>query len=209
MCVLAYCFATAASADLIPYGSFGVNVADGGFGPFYTDEAITILVTLENRSPNQTLTICPGICVGGPNTFSLGAVTGVPNGYSFFYGNAEGGGPDSFDGQAVGALSPGEVLEFVFGVYVPGPDVVPGWYSFGLQLQVFAATVERPLLGAPGFGGRWEVVQRSVDEPATILLVFIAVLAIVPLTRQRVGRRLIAFRMPCSRAQQPYSRSNP
>jgi hypothetical protein len=121
----------------------GVSFSDNfPFGPFLPNESIEIFATVTNDSADQTITICEGVCIGDSFTYSLGGLASIPSGYSFFFGNV----PDEavFDGQVAGALLPGAERDFIFGVYTPIAPASPGMYAFSTQLQIFAATAERP-----------------------------------------------------------------
>lgn len=138
----------------------GVSFADNfPFGPFLPNESIEIFATLTNVSADQTITICEGVCIGDSFTYSLGGLTGLPPGYTFFFGDD----PNEavFDGQVAGALLPGAERDFIFGVFTPIAPAAPGMYPFSTQLQIFAATAERPMLDTPTFSGNWEVVACS------------------------------------------------
>lgn len=149
-------------------GSFGINILNGPIGPYAVDEQVTILATVYNISADQTIFICDGICIGDANTYSIGGLATSPNGYSFVFGD----GHEPFGSTLVGDLLPGQEKTFVYGVYTPNDNLLPGWYSFYNQLQIFDATPERNFLSGPNFGGRWEVVAKatSVPEPSTFLL---------------------------------------
>jgi hypothetical protein len=161
--------AATASAELLLYGSFADNIP---FGPFATNEEIEVVASLKNLSPDHTITICEGACIGDEFTYSLGAWTSIPNGYSFFHGNGGDTSVGIWKGQIAGPLLPGEEKDFVFGVFVPSSAVVPGWYGvFVNRLQIFAATTDRPMLSQPVFYGNWQVVERaSVPESSTLAL---------------------------------------
>jgi hypothetical protein len=154
--LLATVFAPVAAAQSLLSGSFV-----GAIGPFTTTQPVVIRATVTNISAVETISICPGICVGDVNTYSLGGFASVPIGYSSYFGNdpTDEPGTDTYDNQIVGPLAPGQTKEFVFGVFTPGPSVTPGWYAFGTELQVFAATPERPMVLRPSLGGRWQVID--------------------------------------------------
>jgi hypothetical protein len=60
-----------------------------------------------------------------------------------------------------GALLPGQSKDFVFGEYVPTKAVqVGGVYGFLTQVQIFAATTERPMIWSSTFSGTWQVVKK-------------------------------------------------
>src|SRR4051812_28872420 len=83
---------TGAQAGPILAADFGVNIP---FGPFFASQPIVIKSLLTNTSSTETLSICDGVCVGGPNTFSLGGAAFIPNGYSFLWGDGGGSEPSS------------------------------------------------------------------------------------------------------------------
>ena len=157
-----------ANAALLLGASFSTNLP---FGPFLPDEAIEVRVTLTNLSPDQTITICEGVCIGDELTYSLGGLASIPSGYSFFWGNIPAG--SVFDGQIAGALLPGEEKVFVFGIYTPDVTVTPGLYGFSTQLQIFDATADRLMLTSYTFSGNWEVqaiIPVIIDiKPSKIL----------------------------------------
>jgi hypothetical protein len=162
----------AASAAPILAADFSASFDGGAFGPFGTTQAIYIRATLRNVSDVDSLTVCPGVCTGGPSTYSLGGIASVPTGYSFVFGASESNTPDGFEGQTVGALAPGESRDFIFGIYTPTQPLAAGWYSFWVQLQIFDATPDRPMVGASSFSGRWEVLAPAapVPVPGTLAL---------------------------------------
>lgn len=156
------------------------------FGPFAPNEAIEVVTSVTNISPDQTITICEGVCIGDEFTYSLGGLASNPSGYSFYFGNLP--VEPVFDGQIAGALLPGQEKDFVFGVYTPTAPASPGHYGFVLQLQIFAATVERPMLTASTFSGNWEVQEpRRVPEPATASLLGLALAACLAFSRKRAA----------------------
>jgi len=159
------------------------------FGPFNPRESIDILGSITNQSPDQALTICEGICLGDANTFSLGAFAFSPTGYSFAFGNGGNSALGFLDGQIAGSLAPGETKDFIFGIYKPvGGFANPGIYSFGDQLQIFAATVERPMIGSSSFSGTFQVT--AIPEPASFQLFTMAlvILAGIEAARRRKHR---------------------
>ena len=100
-------FACTSHAELLLSGTFSKNIP---FGPFLPNEAIEVIASVTNISPDQTITICEGPCIGDSNTYSLGGFASVFLGYSFYFGNL----PEEavFDGQIAGALLPGEEKDF-------------------------------------------------------------------------------------------------
>jgi hypothetical protein len=148
--------ATSAHAAVLLSASFSKNFP---FGPFLPDEAIEVVTTVTNTSPDQTITICEGVCIGDTFTYSLGGLASIPPGYSFYFGNFP--AEAVFDGQIAGSLLPGQEKDFIFGVYTPTAPASPGFYGFLTQLQIFAATVERPMLATSTFSGQWEVLDCS------------------------------------------------
>lgn len=163
---------------LLLEGSFAINIADGTpFGPFKENEVIRLLATVKNISTDQSISICEGICLGDEFTYSLGGFANTPNGYLATFGNGGDTSEGWLNGQIAGTLLPGQTKEFVFRTYTPTELVEPGFYSFGAQLQIFAATEERPRLSSPSIGGKWEVIP--VNEPASVALLFAALLILV------------------------------
>jgi MYXO-CTERM domain-containing protein len=178
------CAVTASAAPILS-ANFSKNIVGGPFGPFTTDQDVVIIATLKNESATQELSICPGICTGGPFTYSLGGLASTPQGYSFFFGNDPGSEPDGFDSQTLGPLAPGAERDFTFGINRPALGLLPGTVSFGVQLQIFEATDSRPMINSASFGGTWQVTQ-AVPEPTTALLALSALVAIAGLrTRHR------------------------
>lgn len=80
-------FVPVAVAQSLLSGSFA-----GPIGPFTTTQPVVIKATVTNISAVETITICPGVCLGDVNTYSLGGLASAPIGYSFYFGN------DSADG---------------------------------------------------------------------------------------------------------------
>lgn len=174
-------FAAGAQAELLLSTSFSGNFP---FGPFKPNEKIEIVVSLTNVSPDKTITICEGPCIGDSLTYSLGGLASIPTGYSFYFGDKK--AEDVFDGQIEGELLPGQEKDFIFGVYDPDGQVEPGWYSFRTQLQIFDATADRVMLTSPTFSGQWEV--KSVPEPGTLAVLSIS-LGGLAFTRRRKNSR--------------------
>lgn len=170
--------ATSAQGALLLSTSFSENFP---FGPFKPNEKVEVVVSLTNISPDETVTICEGPCLGDSLTYSLGGLASIPSGYSFYFGDKK--AEDVFDGQIEGELLPGDTKEFTFGVYTPDGKAAPGWYSFSTQLQIFDATVDRVMLASPTFSGRWEV--RSVPEPRTPALLIFGLALVAMLRRAR------------------------
>lgn len=145
------------------------------FGPFTPDETIKIFATATNTSADQAISICEGVCLGDTSTYSLGAgvfKAGIPNGYTFHLGNGGDTSLGFLNGQIGGQLLPGEKRDFILGEYVPLFPVQTGTYGFGVYLQIYAASVERPPLGGAGFGGTWQVgdAPAPVPEPSSMFL---------------------------------------
>jgi hypothetical protein len=147
--------ASSAHAQVLFTTSFSENFP---FGPFFPQESIEIIATLGNSSA-QTLTICEGPCIGDANTYSLGGLASIPDGYTFFFGDDP--VEAVFDNQIAGPLLPGQEKDFIFGIYTPTAPATPGLYPFSAQLQIFAATADRPMLASPTFSGNWEVIPCS------------------------------------------------
>ena len=171
-----------ASAALLLDTSFADNFP---LGPFKPNQKVDIVVSLTNSSPDHTLTLCEGPCLGDVFTYSLGGLASIPDGYSFYFGDKK--REDVFDGQIEGPLLPGATKSFVFGVYTPEGKAEPGWYSFRTQLQIFDATPDRLLLAAPTLNSQWEV--RAVPEPALPVLVAVALASLLLVARRRPSRR--------------------
>jgi hypothetical protein len=162
------------------------------FGPFAPAEIIKIIGTLTNTSPDQTISICEGVCIGDPLTYSLGAIASIPNGYTFEFGNG-----DTTLGiwDVAGPLLPGEEKDFIFGEYLPLSQAPLGTYAFGVQLQIFAAIAERPMVGTSTFSGTWKVIESAlVPEPTSLALLFAALGAILVVDGSKKRR---AFTSPC------------
>lgn len=177
--------AVAASAAPLLSANYSKSFVGGSFGPFYTDQDVVIIAALKNESVTQDLTICPGVCLGGPFTYSLGGLASIPLGYSFFFGSDPGSVPDGFDGQTIGTLAAGAERDFIFGIYRPDGGALPGTYGFGVQLQIFEATDARPMVNSSSFSGTWQVTQ-AVPEPTTASLSILALMVVGALrTRHR------------------------
>jgi hypothetical protein len=177
--------AVAASAAPLLSANYSKSFVGGAFGPFSNDQDVVIIATLRNESASQDLNICPGVCLGGPFTYSLGGLASIPLGYSFLFGNDPGSVPDDFDGQTIGTLAAGAERDFIFGIYRPDGGTLPGTYGFGVQLQIFEATDARPMVNSSSFGGTWQVTQ-AVPEPTTARL---SILALIVLCVLRTRRR--------------------
>ena len=137
------------------------------FGPFTPTEEIIVTGSIENVS-NQDVTVCEGtgVCVGASvaSTYELGGFASSPDGYTFSFGDGSDPSAGFLDGKASGTYAPGQEKSFIFGEYTPdGGIAAPGSYSFGDQLQIFAGTPDRPMVGSSSFGGTWQVVP----EPST------------------------------------------
>ena len=171
-----------ANAALLLDTSFADNFP---LGPFKPNQKIDIVVSLTNPSPDHTVTLCEGPCLGDMFTYSLGGLASIPDGYSFYFGDKK--PEDVFDGQIEGPLLPGATKSFVFGVYTPDGKAAPGWYSFRTQLQIFDATPDRRLLATPTLNSQWEV--RAVPEPALPVLVAVALASMLLFARMRPSRR--------------------
>jgi MYXO-CTERM domain-containing protein len=139
--------------------------------------------------------------LGDSNTFSLGGLASIPTGYTFFFGDEQ--EEAVFDGQIAGTLLAGAEKDFIFGIYTPLGAVTPGMYPFSAQLQIFAATADRPMLASPTFSGNWEVQCSPfpgggstggcfpgpgpfpADEPGSAALLAFALLLLVASRRRR------------------------
>jgi hypothetical protein len=128
-----------------------VSIGEIPFGPFHPNDTVTITGTATNISPDQSISICEGVCVGDTDTFSLGASAFTPTAtvadYSFLFGNGGDTSIGFLDGQLAGILDPGQTKTFTFGEYVPkGGFASPGFYGFGpLQLQIFCGDSGSPI----------------------------------------------------------------
>ena len=200
LCLSILLLPSGASAALLLETSFADNFP---FGPFTPSESIEIVVTLKNSSADQALTICEGPCLGDANTFSLGGLASIPAGYTFFFGDES--LENVFDGQIEGTLLPGTERDFIFGIYSPVVPAAPGLYPFSAQLQIFAATEERPMLESPTFSGNWQVQCSPfpgggstggcfpgpgpfpAPEPAGIALIAAGLVALGFVARRRVS----------------------
>jgi hypothetical protein len=141
------------------------------FGPFTPTEEIVVTGSIVNVS-NQDVTVCEGtgVCVGASvdATYELGGFASSPNGYTFSFGDGSDPSAGFLDGKASGTYAPGQEKSFIFGEYTPdGGIAAPGTYSFDDQLQIFAASPDRPMVGSSSFGGTWQVVPASVPEPSS------------------------------------------
>jgi hypothetical protein len=147
-----------------------VTLGEVPLGPFAPTDNVIIYGSATNTSSTQTMTICEGVCLGETTTFSLGAFASIPNGYSFFFGNGGDTSLGFLDGQLAGTLAPLNTEQFIFGEFTPnGGFAPPGLYSFGVQLQIFAATPDRPFHGGPSFGGSFQVIPATPLPPALSL----------------------------------------
>jgi len=135
-----------AEATTIPSVSFADSLP---LGPFSTSQTVIVKASITNASATDTISLCEGVCVGDANTFSLGAMSEYDSlYYDFFFGDGGDTSLGFLDGQIAGPLGPGQTKDFIFSEYVPLPSVEPGLYDFFAQLQVFAATPDRPMLAA-------------------------------------------------------------
>jgi hypothetical protein len=146
-------------ADTYPLAA---SLGEIPFGPFSTDQTVIINATLTDISSSQSVAICGGICIG--SAFSLGGSASTPTAtadhYSFSFGNYFTGPTELI------LLAPGQTDTIIFGEYVPiGGFAPPGTYGFSVQLQVFLATPDRPLVGTSSFGGTWEVTPVPAALP--------------------------------------------
>jgi hypothetical protein len=150
-----------ARADLLIAASNG----ELPFGPFTPTETIIVTGSIMNIS-NQNVTVCEGVgaCPGG--TYELGGFASAPYGYTFSFGDGSDPIAGFLDGEASGTYTPGQEKSFIFGEYTPdGGRAAPGIYNFDTQLQIFAATPDRPMVGSASFGGTFQVV--AAPEPST------------------------------------------
>jgi hypothetical protein len=150
-----------ARADLLVLASLGTLP----FGPFTPTEDIVVTGSIVNVS-NQDVTICEGICGGVNSTYELGGFAGAQTGYTFSFGDGSDPSAGFLDGEASGVYAPGQEKSFIFGEYIPdGGRAAPGVYNFGTQLQIFAATPGRPMVGSSSFSGTFQVA--AAPEPST------------------------------------------
>ena len=94
----------------------------------------------------------------------MGGLASIPPGYSFYFGDAP--EEDVFDGQIEGTLLPGADRDFIFGIYTPLGPASPGMYGFSAQLQIFAATDDRPCSLRRPFRaiGKWRARSSRVVD---------------------------------------------
>jgi hypothetical protein len=130
-------------------------------GPFKKNQTVQIVGTVMNTSTDQPIIICEGICVGDAFTYSLGALVSIPVGYTFLFGDGHDTTEGFLNGQIAGVLLPGESKDFVFGEFSPTSKAEFGTYAFAAQLQIFAATVDRPMIGSSTLSGTWQVIHDN------------------------------------------------
>ena len=158
-------FACTSHAELLLSGTFSKNLP---FGPFLPNEVIEVIASFTNISPDQTITICEGPCIGDSYTFSLGGFASVPLGYSFYFGNvAE---EAVFDGQIAGVLLPGEERDFVFGVFSPIGPASPGLYPSSCRYSPQPRSVRCSVILLLGEIGRSAVSFRVGGLPEAVFL---------------------------------------
>src|SRR5215469_10301247 len=148
--LVGWLFLVLASISSPAHASLLADISLGSlpFGPFLPDEPVVIAGSATNIS-NQSITLCEGICLGDATTYSLGALASSPGSYVFFFGNGGDASAGFLDGQLNGVLLPGQTRTFTFGEYVPiSVSTPPGFYGFFDQLQIFATTPDRPMLGS-------------------------------------------------------------
>jgi len=174
-----------ASAETLLTGTFGPNLP---FGPFAPNEKIPILVEVTNSSLDRSISVCEGVCIGDGYTYSLGGWTSSPYGYTFEFGNGGDTSLGPWNGQIAGPLVAGETKTFIFGIYTPVGAVEPKWYPFWTQLQIFAATAERPMLTTATFSGNWMVAEPEppkVPIPGAICLFASGLGALILIAKRR------------------------
>jgi len=168
-----------------------VSYADNfPFGPFTPNETVSILATITNDSSTQPLFLCEGVCLGDSSTYSLGALENTPpgyNSYSFAFGDGGSTALGFLNGQIAGELLPGQSKNFVFGEFTPISPVAPGTYPFLIQMQIFAATTDRPIIDSSTFSGSWQVVPSTVPLPAAVWLLLSGVGGLAAVTRREPG----------------------
>ncbi len=177
-----------ARADLLILASLGTLP----FGPFTPTETIIVTGSIVNVS-NQDVTICEGICGGANSTYELGGFAFAQTGYTFSFGDGSDPSAGFLDGEASGTYAPGQEKSFIFGEYAPdGGRAEPGVYDFDTQLQIFAATPDRPMVGSSSFGGTFQVV--AAPEPSTwaMMLLGFAGLGFVGYRRAKRGSATLA-----------------
>jgi hypothetical protein len=176
-----------ARADLLILASLGTLP----FGPFTPTETIIVTGTITNVS-NQDVTICEGICGGAGFTYELGGYAFAQTGYTFSFGDSSNPGAGPFDGEAGGAYAPGQEKSFIFGEYTPdGGAAAPGVYDFSTQLEIFAATLDRPMVGSSSFDGTYQVV--ATPEPSTWAMMLIGFVGMGFAGYRRTKRNSAAF----------------
>jgi hypothetical protein len=197
--------ASAANAALLLDVSWSKNLP---FGPFLPNESIEVIASVTNVSPDQTITICEGPCIGDSFTYSFGGLTSflTASAYSFYFGDDP--VEAVFDGQIAGTLLPGQEKDFVFGVFTPPAQLAPDTYTARTQLQIFDATAERTMLAAPTLTLQWEVLACSqfpgggatggcfpgpgpfpAPEPGTLALIGLALAGMAAMRRRSIVRQ--------------------
>ena len=161
-----FCVSSSVASPVLLEASLGTLP----FGPFLPTQTIVITGTETNTSPDQPIAVCEPVCVGGANSFSFGGQASIPSAtgafYSFTFNDPVTN--ELLLDSAAGILLPGQTKTFSFGELIPSGVVPDGSYAFSTQLQLFAATVDRPMLGASNFGGTFTV--QGVPEASTWIM---------------------------------------